>query len=165
MIKTPYFLSIVILGVALQACNESVPLDIAENSIIYEAPENAAEAIEAAWQPTSLLQANDHAFYYADEATRRIVEFDIETQQKRVLFDLSGDESYLFGARAYDASWGTALIRADENWIVLAAPQSSLIWMNTTTGEKVFIGECNHAGAVLPKDGEKVGDMTFDLFG
>ncbi|MBO4351515.1 MAG: hypothetical protein J6A01_11305 [Proteobacteria bacterium] len=138
---------------------------MAEDAIIYEAPENAAESVEAAWFPTALLQANHDAFYYADEATRRIIELNIQTRQKRVLFDLSPYENALFGTDTYQANWGTALIRANDAWIISAAPQTPLIWMNAQTGEIEFIGECNQTQATLPQEGVQLGDVSFELFG
>ena len=149
----------------ITSCNESVTLDMAENAIFYEAPANAAESIEAAWSPASLLQADGNTLYYADEATRKIVEFNVQTHEKRVLFDLSPFENKLFGTDAYDAYWGTALIRANETWIIAAAPQSPLIWMNPTTGEIILVGERNRPNAPIPRDGIQLKEVDFGLFG
>ncbi len=162
--KQKFYLTF-LLSALLFACNESVPLDMAENAIIYEAPENAAESIEAAWSPTAILQANSHAFYYADEATRKIMEFDIHTHEKRVMFDLLPYENELFGAEAYNAYWSTALIRVNDEWIISSAQQSPLIWMNSSTGEIVLVGKCNQTQAKLPQEGVRLKEVSFDLFG
>ena len=138
---------------------------MAENAIVYEAAEDAAESIAAAWFPEALLQASPYTFYYADQATRKIVEFDTKTQEKRVLFDLSGYEHELFGADAYEAVWGTALIHVDDNWIVAAAPHSALVWMNTSTGAIEIVGQHHPQNGVLPQDGARLGNVDFELFG
>ncbi len=152
------------------ACEASDPwpnsrrYDAGQTAIVYQAPPEAAESIEAAWFPASILQLSQNTFIYAARGTRKIIHLDAGTQTQTVLFDLSAFEKDISPTRSYSTPWGETLIRANTNWIILASASQPIVWMNIHTGEVVLTGRIHPQNALIPADGLMASDIDFELF-
>ena len=167
--KTKLLLAI-FCSLMLSACNEARPwtdslrFGNADTEVLYQAPADAGEAIEAAWFPQAAIALDDTRILYAAQGTRKLIELDTVTKQQTVLFDLAAWEPELNRSEAFDSTWGEALIKADAQWLVVASAQRALLWVNLQTGEVKPVGNTLHDGAHIPEDGVQLKDVDFSLF-
>ena len=154
-----------ILAFALAGCTEPEPwpnskrYDKTDTTIVYEAPEGAAENIEAAWSPSAVMPVSESLVIYASRGTRKLVELNLQTGNQRVLFDLASIEE-----RFTSSDWASGLYRI-RDWFIVATPQAKLVFCNRITGEIVPLGHIHPNDASLPADGLPLKNIDFALFG
>lgn len=163
--KSKFLPCLVIIGLLANSCSDTEPWPNSkryhktENAIFYQAPQSAPESISAAYRPTSMFSLSDDVILYADSGTRHLVELDLKSGTQRALFDFSGFSTLC------SESWGNEIIKADDNWYILAMPGQSLIWFNLTTGQTAVVGSSQPKNAELPNDNVSLQFVSFDLFG
>ncbi|MBR4985681.1 MAG: hypothetical protein IKY83_08075 [Proteobacteria bacterium] len=164
------FLLVLTCTTFLCACNESRPwtdalrADPASSEILYQAAPEAAERIEAAWYPQAAIALDANKILYAAQGTRKLIELDTRQHTQTVRFDLSPYEPDLNPASAFDEPWGEALIRADDDWLIVASASRALLWINLQTGEILTVGKTGQKGASIPQEGTTLHDIDFSLF-
>ena len=163
--KPQYLLFLAIFTILSSACSEpehwpnSRRYHKTETDIFYQAPANAPESIPAAYHPTAMINLSDDVILYADSGTRHIVELDMKAGTQRALFDFSAI------CPLDSDAWGNEIIKADDNWYILAMPGQSLQWFNISTGQTAAIGSSLPENAVIPDADVTLNSVSFQLFG
>ena len=158
-------ITFLLISFAISGCTDPQPWSNAqrfektETSIVYDAPQTAAEDIAAAWSPSALVPISDNRIIYAAKGTRKLIELETDTGKQHILFDLTSTEEQ-FSSNA----WASGLYWI-KDWLIVATPQQKLVFCNRLTGQIVSIGITNNPDAILPADGITLENIDFALFG